>query len=221
MKDLPDRLDRVRHRIAELGRDPDGIHIVAVTKGFGIDAIRAAVAAGLIDIGENRANELVAKAVELHERGGTAERVVRFHFVGQLQRNKVRAVAPYVALFQSVDRPALGAEIARRAPGAAVLVQVNLTDDPHRGGAAPGEVTQLVAELRELDLRVRGLMAVAAIGPPEVAAAGFRRVRALADELELGERSYGMTDDWEVAVTEGATMLRLGTALFGPRPADR
>jgi len=214
--DVPARLAVVRGRIAAAGGDPERVRVVAVTKGFGVDAVLAALAAGLVDIGENYAQELVAKAEALR---GVAPPV--FHFVGQLQRNKVRVVAPYVGVYQSVDRLRLGSEIARRAPGAAVLVQVNLTDDPARGGSPPGVVPALVAALGQDGLDVRGLMAVAPIGSHDVARTAFRTVRALADRLGLAERSYGMSEDLEPAVAEGATMVRLGTALFGPRPPPR
>jgi pyridoxal phosphate enzyme (YggS family) len=205
----------VRRRIETAGGDPEEITVVAVTKGFGVDVLRAALRAGLVDLGENFAQELITKAAALD-----AEDVrPRFHFVGQLQRNKVRKLAPLVHLYQTVDRAPLGREIAARAPGAAVLVQINLTDDPERGGCPPGETPRLVEELVGLELDVRGLMAVAPLGPPDVARAGFRHVRELADRLGLAERSYGMTADLEVAVAEGATIVRLGTALFGERPS--
>jgi PLP dependent protein len=208
------RLAAVRQRIEAAGGEVDRITVVAVTKGFGVEAVRAALGAGLHDIGENYAQELVAKAEALGDEAAGA----RFHFVGQLQRNKVRLVAPLVTLYQSVDRARLGREIVARAPGAAVLVQVNLTDDPARGGFPHADVPALVTELGDGGLDVRGLMAVAPIGPLEAARAGFATVRALADRLGLPERSYGMTDDLEAAVAEGTTMVRLGTALFGPRP---
>jgi pyridoxal phosphate enzyme (YggS family) len=207
----------VRRRIEAAGGDPEAITMVAVTKGFGVEVLRAALRAGLVDLGENFAQELTTKAADLELDLDDVR--PRFHFVGQLQRNKVRKLAPLVHLYQTVDRVALGREIAARAPGAAVLVQVNLTDDPERGGCPPPEAPTLVEELTGLGLDVRGLMAVAPFGPPEVARDGFRRVRGLADGLGLAERSYGMTADLEVAVAEGATMVRIGTALFGDRPA--
>jgi pyridoxal phosphate enzyme (YggS family) len=205
----------VRRRIEAAGGDPEAITLVAVTKGFGVDVLRAALRAGLVDLGENFAQELTTKAAALDAEGVRP----RFHFVGQLQRNKVRKLAPLVHLYQTVDRVSLGREIVARAPGAAVLVQVNLTDDPERGGCPPPETPTLVEELAGLGLDVRGLMTVAPLGPPEVARDGFRRVRDLADRLGLAERSYGMTADLEAAVAEGATMVRIGTALFGDRPA--
>jgi pyridoxal phosphate enzyme (YggS family) len=217
-REVAGRLAAVRRRIEVAGGDAEAIRIVAVTKGFGIDAVRGALAAGLVDIGENYAQELVAKAADLAaEAGDAAGPVPRFHFVGQLQRNKVKAVAPLVHLIQTVDRTALGAEIARRAPGVPILVQVNLTADLGRGGCAPDATLPLVRELTDIGLDVRGLMAVAPLGAPDDARQGFRRVRDLADRAGLSERSYGMSDDLEAAVAEGTTMVRLGTALFGPR----
>jgi uncharacterized pyridoxal phosphate-containing UPF0001 family protein len=138
--------------------------------------------------------------------------------IGRLQTNKVRALAGVVALWQSVDRVELGREIARRSPGAAVLVQVDVTGAAGRGGCPEDEVAPLVEALDALGLEVRGLMAVGPGGPPEEARPGFRRVARLADRLGLPERSIGMSGDLEVAVEEGATMVRVGTALFGGRP---
>ena len=135
-----------------------------------------------------------------------------------MQRNKVRQIAPLVHVWQSVDRLRVGEEIAKRSPAASVLVEVNLTDDPGRGGAPPGLVPGLVDGLRDLGLRVGGLMAVGPTGAEDDVRAGFRRVRELADELGLSDRSMGMSDDLELAVQEGSTMVRVGTALFGPRP---
>jgi pyridoxal phosphate enzyme (YggS family) len=214
--DVVANLERVRERIADAGGDPERVTVLAVTKGHGVDAVRAALAAGLIDIGEDRAPELAAKAEELDDLGDLSD-APRWHFIGQLQRNKVRQVAHLVHLWQSVDRLRLGEEISKRAPGASVLVEVNLTDDPARGGAQPGLVPGLVDGVRDLGLRVEGLMAVGPTGAPDVVRSGFRSVRALADELGLPQRSMGMSDDLELAVAEGSTMVRVGSALFGPR----
>jgi PLP dependent protein len=210
--DLVANLDRVRTRIADAGGDPERVAVLAVTKGHGVDAVRAAIDAGLHDIGENYAQELVAKS------GAVEGAEVRWHFIGQLQRNKVRSIAHLVHLWQSVDRLRVGEELQRRAPGAAVLVEVNLTDDPARGGVAPGLVPGLVEGLRDLGLDVRGLMAVGRTGEANDVRVGFRTVRELADALGLAERSMGMSDDLELAVREGSTMVRIGSALFGPRP---
>ncbi len=213
------RLAVLRDRIAHAGGDPDQVRIVAVTKGFGVEAARVALALGLMDLGENYAQELLAKAAALA--GGSDQHGPRprWHFIGRLQGNKVKALAPVVSLWQSVDRPSLVAELARRAPGAAVLVQVNVSGEPQKGGCAPADAPGLVAMLRDGGLDVRGLMAVGPTGPPAAARPGFAALADLADRLGLPERSMGMTADLEVAVSEGATMIRIGEALFGPRPA--
>jgi pyridoxal phosphate enzyme (YggS family) len=209
--DVVAALERIRNRIADAGGAVDQVQVLAVTKGQPVACVESARAAGLVDIGENYAQELVAKA-------DAVEDGVRWHFIGQLQRNKVRSIAPVVHLWQSVDRLRLGEEISRRAPGAAVLVEVNLTDDPDRGGARPGFVPGLVEGLRDLGLDVDGLMAVGRQGAPDEVRAGFRLVRDLADQLGLQLRSMGMSEDLELAVQEGSTMVRIGSGLFGPRP---
>jgi hypothetical protein len=190
-----------------------------VTKGFGPEAVVAALAAGLRDIGENYANELVDKAAVM-EGDPSASEPVRWHFLGAIQRNKVARLAPVVGVWQSVSRSEEGARIARFAPGATVLVEVDTTGLPGRNGCPPDDVRALVPRLRDAGLDVRGLMTVAA--PDPVAAdSAFTTVRALADELGLEERSMGMTDDLEAAVRAGSTMVRIGRALFGERPAKR
>ena len=217
------RAAEVRDRIAGAGGDVGRVRVVAVTKGFGPEAVAAAAGAGLLDVGENYAQELVAKAEALagrdREEGGAQE--VRWHMLGTVQRNKVRRLAPLVALWQAVDRVAAGEAIAGHAPGAAVLVEVTLAGGAHRGGCAEGQVPALIAALGDLGLDVRGLMAVGPPGPPEGARAGFRRLAKMAADLGLPELSMGMTDDLEVAVQEGATMVRVGRGLFGPRPVHR
>lgn len=212
----------VRARIAAAGGDPHRVKVLAVTKGFGRSAVEAAAAVGLRDVGESYAQELVAKAAGDEPGGVTAEHPepagVRWHFIGRLQRNKVKALAPWVSCWQSLDRPELAAEIARRAPGASVLVQVNVSAEAQKGGVPPAEVEPLVAEAGALGLDVRGLMAIGAPGGAEAARPGFSLLATLAQELGLPERSMGMTGDLEAAVAEGSTMVRVGTALFGPRP---
>lgn len=209
--DLARRLATLRERIEAAGGDPGAITIVGVSKGFDASAPAVAVGAGLVDLGESYAQEMVVKVREV---SGD----VRWHWVGRLQRNKVRQVAAHVGLWHSVDRVELGAEIARRAPGAAVLVQVNTSGEATKGGCEPDATGALVADLRAEGLDVRGLMTVALRGPAG-AASCFRTVRGLADDLGLPERSMGMSEDLEAAVVEGATMVRIGTALFGRRPA--
>ncbi len=214
---VAERLELIRARIRRaLGPGADRrVDIVAVTKSFGPAAYQAAAAVGLVDVGENYAQELVAKHAEL-----PAGLVV--HFIGQLQTNKVRLVAPCVDVYESVDRPSLATEIARRAPGAAVLVQVDTSGGLGKGGCAIGDVPALVAHCSDLGLEVLGLMAVGpTTGGPEAARPGFRQVRHLVDELGLSVCSMGMSDDLEVAVEEGSTQVRVGSALFGARPSRR
>jgi pyridoxal phosphate enzyme (YggS family) len=215
--DVADRLAAVRARIEAAGRAPEDVVVVAVTKGFGVEAVEAANAAGIVDVGENYAQELAAKVDEAGDDAGR-----RWHFLGRVQRNKVRSIAGAVHLWQGVDRVSAGEEIARRAPGARVLVQVRLDagtpDGPARNGCDPDRVPELVERLDDLGLDVRGLMAVGPAGSPELARPGFRKVSALADRLGLVERSMGMTDDLGVAVEEGSTMVRVGRGLFGARP---
>ena len=196
-------------------RIPDHVTIVGVTKQQAGDVVADALAAGLFDLGENRADALLARAE------ATDDTRVRWHFLGQIQRNKIAKVAPHVALWQSVDRAELGPAIARHAPGAHVLVEVNLTDDPNRGGTSLAAVPALVRDLQAEGLVVRGLMAVGPLGGPEAARPGFTSVVQCADELGLPERSLGMSDDIDVAVACGSTMVRVGTAIFGARPMPR
>jgi pyridoxal phosphate enzyme (YggS family) len=186
-----------------------------VTKGFGVDAARAALAVGLADLGENYADELVAKAEAIAaEPVGAAG--VRWHFHGTLQTNKINRLAPHVHLWQTVDSPSRAAALASRVPGARVLVQVDFSGRPGRAGCDPAATDALVRQARDTGLDVRGLMCVAPLGePPERAFAALRR---LADGLDLAERSMGMSGDFEEAVRAGATMIRLGSVLFGARP---
>ncbi len=206
------RLATVRRRIEAAGGDPSRVRVVAVTKGFGPTAAAAARACGILDVGESYAAELAAKAPAVA--AGT-----RWHFLGQVQRNKVGLAAPWVHTWHGLDRVAEGEAIASAAPGARVMVQVAaVPSGVGRGGCAPEEVPPLVAALRALGLEVVGLMALGPAGPPERARATFRAVGRLAGELGLAERSMGMSGDLEVAVSEGATIVRVGQALFGPRP---
>lgn len=208
------RLAVLRDQIRVAGRDPASVRIVAVTKGQSPDACAAAVANGLVDLGESYAQELVGKAADPRMSG------VRWHFVGGLQTGRVRSVAGLVHLWQSIDRPRLVPEVARWAPGARVLVQVALSAEPGKAGCAPADVPALVAAATGAGLAVEGLMGVGPTsGGPEAARPGFRRLRRMADELGLGTVSMGMSGDVPVALAEGATSLRVGTALFGPRPS--
>ena len=212
--DLAARVADVRERIRAAAPEPERVTLVAVTKGFGAEVVRDALAAGVADIGESYVQELVAKADELASEGGGP----RWHAIGRLQRNKVRKAAPHVTLWHSVDRLALGQEIARFAPGAVVLVQVNVAGEAAKGGCEPAEAPALVDGLAACGLDVRGIMAMAPAGPLWAARGVFSAARDLRDRLGLSEASMGMTDDYEVALSEGATIVRVGRGLFGPRP---
>jgi pyridoxal phosphate enzyme (YggS family) len=214
---VADALGRVRDRIAAAAararRDPATVTLVGATKTVPAERIAAALDAGLTDVGENRAQELLAKAPVL----ASHPHPPRWHFVGQLQRNKVAGLARWVTCWQSVDRIALGEVIARRAPGAQVLVEVNLGAEPTKAGCAPADAGGLVDGLRRLDLQVDGLMTVAPqAGDPR---RWFAALRDLGATLGLSELSMGMSDDYEAAVEEGATIVRVGRAIFGPRPS--
>jgi len=186
--------------------------------------VTAALAAGADGIGENYAQEMVAKASaldpNLHPQWPErpfSERVP-WHFIGQLQRNKVKVIVPLgVALWQTIDRLDLARELARRQPGAQILVQVNTTAEAQKGGCEPGETAALVNDCGGLGLSVGGLMTVGPAGPAEEARAGFRLLRRMADDLGLADCSMGMSADFEVAAEEGATIVRIGSRLFGPR----
>ena len=207
-------LGRIQARITEAGGQLDRVRICAVTKGFGPDAACAALDAGLSDVGENYANELIDKATAVAAAGYAP----RWHMIGTIQRNKVRRLAPHVDLWQSVDRIEVGTEIAKWAPGAAVLVQVNATGEANKGGCALDTTPALVESLTDRGLAVHGLMT---IGPTQSGAdprPAFDAVAELAGRLGLTEVSMGMSGDLEVAVAAGATMVRVGTALYGPRP---
>jgi PLP dependent protein len=211
------RVSAVRQRVADAarrsGRDPASVCLVAATKTVSPEHIAAALDAGVDDVGENRAQELVAKAPSLAARSSPP----RWHFLGRLQRNKVNALAPWVACWQSVDRLEVGEAIGRRVPGAGVLVEVNLANEPQKAGCAPEDAAALVDALRALGLDVTGLMTV----PPhdDEPRRWFSTLRDLAVRLDLRDLSMGMTDDFEVAIEEGATIVRVGRALFGPRQA--
>jgi pyridoxal phosphate enzyme (YggS family) len=208
------RVAEVHERIRRAGGTD--VQLLAVTKGFGATAVTATLDADVVGVGENYAQELLSKAAQLASSPRLNE--VRWHFIGRLQRNKVRQLAPVVSVWQSVDRVELSEEIAKRAPGARVFVQVNCSGEQGKGGAGWDDVPTLVDHGRAAGLAVEGLMGVGPAGPPERAREGFERLVALADELGVAERSIGMSHDLEVAVEAGSTMVRVGEAIFGPRP---
>ena len=221
---LPGSLARVREAVAThqaIGGWTHPVRIVAVTKTHGPEAVRAAVAAGLMDIGENRVQEAMEKQDAL------AGVRVDWHLIGTLQRNKARHAVGRFALIHSVDRLDLAAEIDRCATEGsrqAVLVQVNCSGEPQKGGVEPGGVPALLDALGGFTrLEVRGLMTMSAL-TDDVAEQrrAFQRLRELRDAGEraghrLPELSMGMSGDFPVAVEEGATMIRIGTLLFGER----
>jgi pyridoxal phosphate enzyme (YggS family) len=214
-------LEHVRGRIAAAGGDPDQVTVVAVTKGFGPDAPRAALRAGLDQLGENYAHELLDKASQVEGDGGSPP---CWHFLGRIQRNKVARLAPVVGCWQSVSRAEEAVAIARRSPQPQVFIEVDLSGDPGRPGCDPAEAPAVVTAAVEVGCTVRGLMTVAPLASPgdtvgqdRMSRQAFESVARLAAELGLRELSMGMSADLEAAVEAGSTMVRIGTALFGER----
>ena len=211
------RVIEIRQRIVAAGGV--NIKLIAVTKTFDVGAVVAAFDAGCDGVGENYAQELIAKSSALP----MAKRLP-IHFIGRLQSNKVKSIAGSVDVWQSVDRVDLINEIAKRCVKVGsdsrpkIMLQVNATDEPDKGGCNPQEVTQLFDLATIKGLQVVGLMTV---GPtsndPQQTQRAFRLVRKLVDDLGLDHCSMGMTGDLEIAIAEGATMIRIGSALFGPR----
>jgi pyridoxal phosphate enzyme (YggS family) len=221
---LPARLLAVRETVAQsqaAGGWHHPVRIVAVTKTHGPDAIRAALAAGIHDIGENRVQEALQKQEAL------SDLPIEWHLVGTLQRNKARHVAARFALIHSIDRSDLAAELDRRAPPGSrqpVLVQVNCSGEPQKSGIVPESLLGLLDQLRGLErLQVRGLMTMSALTEDtKEQHRAFSLLRELRDAAGrsghvLDELSMGMSADYPAAVEEGATMIRLGTVLFGER----
>lgn len=216
---LPERLAQVRAEVARLGTQP--VTIVAVTKGFGADAVRAALAAGLADVGENRVQEAVEKQDALRDVPG-----LRWHLIGHLQRKKARVVAGRFDLVHSLDSLELAQELDRRSTTPQrVLLQVNVAREPQKSGCTPDEARPLVRHIAALgNLRLEGLMTLAPFTDDvDVQRRTFRDLRVLRDTIKeeegvwLPTLSMGMSGDYATAVAEGATVIRLGTALFGPR----
>lgn len=217
---LPERLDDIAGRIYDAcrsaDRDPLEITLIAVTKFHPAQLIRDLVSLGLHDMGENRHQEAREKAAEL------ADLDVTWHFVGQLQRKKAKQVREYASVIHSVDRAELVSALASEESTIGCFVQVNLTDDPDRGGARPGDVLPLAESVLEAPgLDLLGVMAVAPLD--EEPARAFERLRRISDDVRtLDPRasgiSAGMTHDFPEAIAAGATHLRIGTAITGNRP---
>jgi len=213
--DILERLDSAAH-----GRS---VTLVAVTKGFGVEVARTAISAGLCDLGENYAQELQAKQTIIADGvdGGDpseAAKTVRWHFIGGLQRNKIKRIAPSVHLWHTMDRSALLDEVAKRSPGAAVLIQVNTTSEPQKSGCKPDDALRLVDHGRQNGLSVIGLMTVGPTEPTADPRPSFEMLRQLGQTCEVTELSMGMSGDFEMAAACGATIVRVGSALFGRRP---
>lgn len=224
---LADRLAEVRRRVADAatasGRTPDSITLIAVGKTFPAEVVAEAVSAGAFDLGENRVQEAVAK------KPGVAG--ARWHLIGPLQRNKARAALEVFDVVHTLDRPEIADRLqyllAEHWPERRleVLVEVNVGSEPQKAGALPDEAAELLQHALACDrLSVRGLMAIPPWGrEPEESRPYFRALRELRDDLQLQvgaplpELSMGMSHDFELAIAEGATMVRVGTAIFGPR----
>lgn len=222
-REIAARLAAVRSRIVSAaeraGRDPASVALVAVSKTFPAADVLAAYAAGQRLFGENRVQEAVAKATEIRASGITG---IDWHLIGQLQSNKARIAAGLFAMIESVDSLRLAQALSQRAKRTIpVLIEVNAGGEASKAGFALDATEQAVTQIRALSsLDVRGLMTVA---PPVADAESlrplFRALAALAHKLELPELSMGMSGDFEVAIEEGATLVRLGTAIFGGRAA--
>jgi pyridoxal phosphate enzyme (YggS family) len=214
--------DRIASAASAAGRPADAVRLVAVSKGKPAEAIREAHAAGQRWFGENYAQELVAKAASLADLAG-----IEWHFIGHLQSNKAKAVAPIAQVVHTVDSPGLARELARRVLRAGrgplpVLLEVNVTREPQKHGASPSDLKDVIeAVAAEPSLSLRGLMTVPPVEDLAAARAAFETLASLRSlhggVARLPELSMGMSHDLEVAVACGATIVRVGTAIFGPR----
>jgi len=231
--EIAQRLSDVRERIAAAarrsGREPDEVRLIAVSKRQPVERIAAAVAAGVRDLGENLVQEARDKRDAVLAAIGAAP-APRWHLIGTLQRNKAALAVRLFDSIETVDRIALAQALAKRASQAGrtlpVMLQVNISCEPQKGGIAPEQAGELLAACAELEpLRVVGLMAIpAAVETAELSRPAFAQLRALRDTLRnepggaaLEQLSMGMSSDYEVAIEEGATSVRVGTAVFGER----
>lgn len=213
------RLNEVRRRVREAagraGRDPAAVTLVAVSKTVGPAEITQAYEAGHRDFGENRTDEMRAKAAVLPED-------IRWHFVGALQSRKAKEIAPFAAVVHSVDRDSLLRAWSRTGGDADLLLQLNLAQEAQKHGAEADQAAGLLEIADSLNLTMSGLMLMPPqVEDPESNRVWFRHLHRIRDELQpdwpsLRELSMGMTDDFEVAVEEGATLIRVGRAIFGP-----
>jgi len=217
-------LERVERACARAGRDPRSVEVMAVTKGFPPEAVLGAFEAGLRLFGENRVQEAQRKFDSLPRE---VRSQISLHMIGHLQSNKVKRALEVFDLIQTIDRTSLVEELCRRIPEGVsfpAMVEVKTSPEPTKGGVAPEHLLELVEKVISCGkLRLVGLMTVAPLAGEAEARRSFSGLRAMAEELrrEFGlslELSMGMSDDLEIAVEEGSTLLRLGRALFGPRP---
>ena len=207
--EVADRVAHVRSVISNAGGT--AVSLVAVTKSFGIDALRAALTAGCDAVGENYAQELLEKIAE----GAPS---IDVHFIGALQSNKVRMLAGHIALWQSVDRDSVVDELGRRAPGAPILIQVDTTGEPSKGGVTPTQLDALRVRAESRGLIVKGLMTIGPTdGTQQECEKSFGILRQLVNEQGLSVCSMGMSADYPIAVACGSSMVRVGSGLFGDR----
>lgn len=216
---IADNIASVQSRIAaacaRAGRPREDVTLIAVSKTFAADAVSEAVAGGIRELGENRVQEARDKRPLV---SGDA----RWHLIGHLQSNKAKDAVRLFDMIQTVDTLSLAAKLASAALSAGrkleVLLEVNIGREPQKHGAAPDEVEAIVDGLRALDgLLVKGLMAIPPAGSPEQARAHFAELRAMRTTLGLEHLSMGMSSDFEEAIEEGSTMVRVGRAIFGSR----
>lgn len=218
MPDVAANLAAVRARIAaaaaRAGRDPDDVQLIAVSKTKPAELVLAAVAAGVRDLGENYVQEAIAKRAAV---GGD----VRWHLIGPLQRNKAARALETFDVIHTIDGVAIGQALAHHAATrgvrARVLLEVNVGGETTKHGIAPDELPTLMQRLGDPHLSIEGLMTIPPPGSPADARRCFRQLRALRDAAGLRELSMGMSDDFEIAIEEGATMVRVGRAIFGER----
>jgi pyridoxal phosphate enzyme (YggS family) len=206
---------RIAAACARAERPVGSVTLIAVTKTFPSTAADAAIAAGVSELGENRVQEAREKIPQVSGRA-------RWHLIGHLQSNKAKDAVQMFDMIQTVDSFSLAEKISRAASAAGkkqeVLLQINLGGEEQKSGAAPEAAPRLLEDVRALDaLEVRGLMTIPPIGSPDDAHRHFRKLRELRDRLGLAELSMGMTDDFEIAIEEGSTMIRVGRAIFGSR----
>jgi PLP dependent protein len=220
MTDIAGNVRRIRERIEDAtkrsGRRSDSVRLLAVTKTVSLEHIREAIACGVTHIAENRVQEALPK------REALAAESLTWHFIGHLQTNKARKVAEKFDCVHSVGRLELASALSRQVasrPPLPVLIEVKLQEEESKSGVPEQELASLVSSLKNLEnLELRGFMAIPPpVADPEHARPFFRRLRRLAENFGLPELSMGMTHDFEVAIEEGATMVRIGTGLFGSR----